>query len=334
MRRRTRKEFTWTGSWTQTNEVRYVYDGNLVIQERDANNLPSVTYTRGKDLSGSLQGAGGIGGLLARTDNSLSAFAVAFYHADGNGNVTALINASQQIAAKYLYDPFGNTISKSGVMADANVYRFSGKEIHVASGMYYYGYRFYDPSLQRWSNRDPSAEAGGSNLFAYVTEDPINRYDAFGLACVKTTSGAGKFNSNLWAHNLPPQYPPNVPGTAMPIGMPYHITPPGPASSLTFNLRCPKCAPNLMDFQVGFLGKSPPVSGTLHGNSFPDSWTTVSITSLSDTGGALHTIVINVTSTTSLANDLGISSSIAGVFIDGLCCDAEGPPHRIPGLKP
>jgi YD repeat-containing protein len=61
MRRRIRKEFTWNGSgWTQTNEVHYVYDGNLVIQERDINNSPTVTYTRGTDLSGSLEGAGGL----------------------------------------------------------------------------------------------------------------------------------------------------------------------------------------------------------------------------------------------------------------------------------
>src|SRR5271155_3302288 len=68
MRRRIRKEYTWqSGGWAETNEVHYLYDGNLVVQERDINNLPTVTYTRGKDLSGSLQGAGGIGGLLARS---------------------------------------------------------------------------------------------------------------------------------------------------------------------------------------------------------------------------------------------------------------------------
>src|SRR6266545_1253318 len=40
-RRRIRKEFTWQNSaWVPTNEVRYVYDGRLVIQERDGNNLP------------------------------------------------------------------------------------------------------------------------------------------------------------------------------------------------------------------------------------------------------------------------------------------------------
>ncbi len=70
-RRRVRKEYTWqSGAWTQTNEVRYVYDGKLVIQERDNLNLPTVCYTRGRDMSGSLEGAGGIGGLLGFTQLS------------------------------------------------------------------------------------------------------------------------------------------------------------------------------------------------------------------------------------------------------------------------
>ena len=48
-------------------QTRYVYDGMRVIQERDAATTPQVSYTRGNDLSGSLEGAGGIGGLLARS---------------------------------------------------------------------------------------------------------------------------------------------------------------------------------------------------------------------------------------------------------------------------
>jgi len=55
-----------------------------------------VTYTRGVDLSGSLQGAGGIGGLLARTDATGSTF----YHADGAGNITALMDGNQNIVAR------------------------------------------------------------------------------------------------------------------------------------------------------------------------------------------------------------------------------------------
>src|ERR1043166_8070864 len=99
-----------------------------------------------------MEGAGGIGGLLARseTDGSGGWINHAFYHADGNGNITYMLNGSQSKVAEYRYDPFGNTISQNGTLADANLYRFSSKEFHIPSGMYYYLYRFYDPNLQRW----------------------------------------------------------------------------------------------------------------------------------------------------------------------------------------
>src|ERR1700686_2277395 len=113
MRRRIERDYSWRGSsWLETNEVHFIYDGNLVVQERNAGNIPLVTYTRGNDLSGNLQGAGGIGGLLARTDMGQwigdSSFANALYHADGNGNVTCLCYENGRLAAKYQYDSFGN----------------------------------------------------------------------------------------------------------------------------------------------------------------------------------------------------------------------------------
>jgi hypothetical protein len=143
LRRRIERDFTWSGgAWAQTNEIHFIYDGNLVVQERNTNNQPVVEYTRGKDLSGSFQGAGGIGGLLARSQDSLPPtpfyMAHSYYHADGNGNVTMLINASQTMAAKYLYDAFGNTLAQSGYLAAANTYRFSSKEWNANSGLYYY----------------------------------------------------------------------------------------------------------------------------------------------------------------------------------------------------
>jgi RHS repeat-associated protein len=209
MRRRIRQEFTWTNSaWVQTNAVYYVYDGNLVIQERDVNNLPTTTYTRGKDLSGGLAGAGGIGGLLARTaqsyvDSPLAGHA--FYHADGNGNVTILINSSQAVVAKYLYDAFGNVLSASGLLSEANRYQFSSKEKDLNSELVYYLYRYYDPNFQRWPNRDPMMNLGfelacdgtdrnpsliarfpelilGPNLCECVANDPLDNIDVYGLS--------------------------------------------------------------------------------------------------------------------------------------------------------
>jgi RHS repeat-associated protein len=151
-----------------------------------------------------MQGAGGIGGLLARTDNTRLAvgdsLASAYYHCDGNGNVTCLVTPYQQIAAKYLYDPYGNMLAMWGSLAAANVYRFSSKEWNGNSGLYYYLYRFYDPNLQRWPNHDPLGESGfeivrSSNAFkisghrpslngAYMfcDNEPIALRDAYGLA--------------------------------------------------------------------------------------------------------------------------------------------------------
>ena len=177
-RRRITRNYTWQGgSWMLANETRFIYDGNVVIQERDSNNVAQVTYTRGLDLSGSLQGAGGIGGLLARTDTNSSTF----YHADGNGNITSLMDANQYIVARYLYDPFGRTLGKWGSLADANVYRFSNKEYDANSGLYYYLYRFYDPNLQRWPNRDPIGERGGWNLYVFAVNSPISFIDRLGF---------------------------------------------------------------------------------------------------------------------------------------------------------
>jgi YD repeat-containing protein len=104
-RLRTRIEYTWTGSsWFPNTTTQYTYHGNRVIQDS------SASYTRGPDLSGTMEGAGGIGGLLARSSGSTHYF----YHADGNGNITYLVDSSQAMAATYRYDPFGNTIPSAG----------------------------------------------------------------------------------------------------------------------------------------------------------------------------------------------------------------------------
>jgi RHS repeat-associated protein len=184
LRRRIRKEFTWSSAWVQTNEVHYVYDGKVAIQERDANNLALTTYTRGNDLSGSLQWAGGIGGLLALSWPSVVNPQHYFYHADGNGNITALINSQQIVLAKYLYDPFGNILSTSGPLAQFNRYLFSSKECDQNSGLVYYLYRYYEPNLQRWLNRDPINEEGGINLYGYIGNNPVSGIDPDGRILV------------------------------------------------------------------------------------------------------------------------------------------------------
>jgi len=176
-RRRIVRDYIWTGAWSLTNEVHYIYDGNLAIQEWDANNNVLVTYDRGLDLSGSLQGAGGIGGLLARTDIK----GAIFYHSDGMGNVTTLFDKYQTLEGRYLYDSYGNIVGKWGPYADVNIYRYSSREFHPLSGLYYYGGRFYDPNLQRFVNKDPLGVLGGPNPYEFVLNDPMIFFDPNGL---------------------------------------------------------------------------------------------------------------------------------------------------------
>jgi RHS repeat-associated protein len=57
----------------------------------------------------------------------------------------------------------------------------STKYTDVETGLVYFGYRYYSPELGRFINRDPIAETGGINLYAFVQNNPINQYDLLGL---------------------------------------------------------------------------------------------------------------------------------------------------------
>ena len=48
-------------------------------------------------------------------------------------------------------------------------------------GVTHYGYRFYDPNTGRWPSRDPIGEEGGLNLYGFVGNDGVNRWDLLGM---------------------------------------------------------------------------------------------------------------------------------------------------------
>jgi RHS repeat-associated protein len=133
-------------------------------------------------VSGTLQGAGGIGGLLAWIRQDATQTKNFLYLYDANGNVGQLVDATDgTIVAHYEYDPFGNLLVSTGSEADSNVFRFSTKYFDAETGLYYYGYRYYDPVLGRWQTRDPIGELGGLNLYWFVANKPINKIDYLGL---------------------------------------------------------------------------------------------------------------------------------------------------------
>jgi RHS repeat-associated protein len=171
----------WTGSaWTLNYQRKFVYDGWNLLAELDASNNLVRSYVWGTDLSGTPQGAGGVGGLLMVRQVSGTA-GTHFVGYDGNGNVSVLVNAANgNVTAEYEYDPFGKTLRATGDMAALNPFRFSTKYTDGESEFLYYGYRYYDPSAGRWVNRDPIEEEGGSNLYGFVQNWPTFHIDIDG----------------------------------------------------------------------------------------------------------------------------------------------------------
>ena len=157
---------------------RYIYfpGSFLVLAVLDGSNAVKEIYTRGPDFSSSLDGAGGIGGILACT----YAFGETYYsHADIMGNVIALTDASGSVAATFRYTPFGEVLARTGPFTPR--YQFSTKEFSSRTGLNYYGYRYYAPRLGRWMTRDPIEEDGGANLYNYLGNASLNNWDGLGL---------------------------------------------------------------------------------------------------------------------------------------------------------
>jgi len=160
----------------------FLYDGWNLVAELNPDNSRIRTYMWGSDLSGTMQGAGGVGGLLEVSYYGAGTTNYCFPAFDGNGNVAALINAADgSVVANYDYAAFGEPIRLTGSMARNNPFRFSTKYADDESDLLYYGYRYYKPSTGTWPNKDPMQEAGGVNLYCMVNNNPVNTIDMLGL---------------------------------------------------------------------------------------------------------------------------------------------------------
>ena len=181
--RRFRKTVTVSGS-TQS-DVGFIYDGWNLIAEYDLTGTdPTLEKTHywGRDLSNTMQGAGGVGGLLATELHTGDDDGIYYTGYAPNGNVTEMFDSTGASVAHYEYDAFGQTINSAGSLKDEFTFRFSTKYFDDETDIYYYGFRYYDPETGRWLSRDPLGEQGGLNLYGFVGNDGVNRRDYLGLA--------------------------------------------------------------------------------------------------------------------------------------------------------
>ena len=77
--------------------------------------------------------------------------------------------------------------------------RKTGKNQHFDGLVSYYGYRYYTPQTGRWINRDPIDERGGLNLFGFVGNDGVGKWDFVGLSLLDVSDCT--IYANLYASN-------------------------------------------------------------------------------------------------------------------------------------
>ncbi|MBD9591095.1 RHS repeat-associated core domain-containing protein [Pseudomonas sp. PDM03] len=102
---------------------------------------------------------------------------------DRQGSSTLELDQDANVITQERFYPFGGTSWWNGttVQVSYKTVRYSGKE-RDATGLYYYGFRYYVPWLQRWLNPDPAGAIDGLNFYAMVRNNPMVLRDYNGLA--------------------------------------------------------------------------------------------------------------------------------------------------------
>ncbi|MDJ0899037.1 MAG: SpvB/TcaC N-terminal domain-containing protein [Xenococcus sp. MO_188.B8] len=131
------------------------------------------------------------------------------------GSVSLEVDDDAQIISYEEYFPYGGTAfiaGKSQKEVKLKEYRYSGKERDDATGLYYYGARYYAPWLGRWLKPDPAGTVDGLNLYEFVGGNPVTYVDMEGtrrrsraeraeqdsdlIVTVQNYQGVGQGNSN------------------------------------------------------------------------------------------------------------------------------------------
>ncbi|WP_249746258.1 RHS repeat domain-containing protein [Pseudomonas entomophila] len=128
-----------------------------------------------------------------------------FSYDDLLGSGTLELDGQGEVISQEEYFPFGGTAvfsARSEAQGSYKVLRYSGKE-RDATGLYYYGYRYYQPWVGRWLSADPAGSVDGLNLFAMVINNPVTLVDEQGLMLSARVAGKSGGTSRQSGGRMP-----------------------------------------------------------------------------------------------------------------------------------
>ena len=113
---------------------------------------------------------------------------IAYFHHDNLGSTRLMTDITGKIVMDQDYMPFGGDLPGVGQVEvldrEADGYKYTGQKEVVSIGLYYYGARYYDPSIGRFITEDTYpgelANPQSQNLYLYVVNNPLRYIDPTG----------------------------------------------------------------------------------------------------------------------------------------------------------
>lgn len=161
-----------------TTRTYYLYDGNAPTVEMDASGNVTAINTFG------------VAGLISRHNGTASTGSTTYYMFDERGNVSERLDGSGSTVSVDMYTAYGTRYTTDTTGDPFGFGAQAGYYTDTETGLVLCGHRFYDPAYGRWLNTDPIGYAGGINLYAYCSNNPIMGLDPSGFQ-TPTPVGSG-----------------------------------------------------------------------------------------------------------------------------------------------
>jgi RHS repeat-associated protein len=152
----------------------FLYDDARIIEERDAGNVTTATYTYGNYIDEVL------------TVTRPAPLGTLYYHQNTLWSVYALTDATGNVIERVTYDAYGmpSFFDSSFIPQPSSLVNnrllFTGREWDAECSLFHYRARTYSPTLGRFLSRDPLGYVDGMNLYEYVRGNPLINVDPSG----------------------------------------------------------------------------------------------------------------------------------------------------------